>query len=161
MLVGSIACSVGSSTLLCLLRLKLACLQLTTNLIKKAEQGVNGLIAKLGAPAVLSQHSPHASVQQLLHATRSLGELNAGSALGSFDVSFQCCLNAGHWPSFLLFCFVNMSLHFSLSCKPACKSIIFALLFVYTTSLCTHKDTLQCRLHFAGAIPNIVTSLAL
>lgn len=58
--------------------------ELTTNLIKKAEQGVNGLIAKLGAPAVLSQHSPHASVQQLLHATRSLGELNAGSALGSF-----------------------------------------------------------------------------
>lgn len=58
--------------------------ELTTNLIKKAEQGVNSLIAKLGAPAVLSQHSPHASVQQLLHATRSLGELNAGSALGSF-----------------------------------------------------------------------------
>ncbi|KAL0038339.1 hypothetical protein WJX77_002607 [Trebouxia sp. C0004] len=58
--------------------------ELTTNLIKKAEQGVNGLIAKLGAPALLSQHSPHASVQ-LLHATRSLGELNAGSALGSFD----------------------------------------------------------------------------
>ena len=44
------------------------CLQLTTNLIKKAEEGVNGLIAKLGAPTDLSQHSPHASVQQLLHA---------------------------------------------------------------------------------------------
>ncbi|KAL0025330.1 hypothetical protein WJX79_007202 [Trebouxia sp. C0005] len=58
--------------------------ELTTNLITKAEQGVNGLIAKLGAPAVLSQHSPHASVQQLLHATKSLGELNAGSALNSF-----------------------------------------------------------------------------
>lgn len=80
-----------------LIEMKLACVQLTTNLIKKAEQGVNGLIAKLGAPAVLSQHSPHASVQQLLHATRSLGELNAGSALGSFHVSFQCCCNAGHW----------------------------------------------------------------
>ncbi|KAL3161998.1 hypothetical protein ABBQ38_009073 [Trebouxia sp. C0009 RCD-2024] len=56
--------------------------ELTTNLIKKAEEGVNGLMAKLGAPADLSQHSPHASVQQLLHATKSLTELNAGSALG-------------------------------------------------------------------------------
>lgn len=68
------------------------CLQLTTNLIKKAEQGVNSLIAKLGAPADYGgQRSPHASVQQLLHATRSLGELgdlNAGSALGNLQV---CC----------------------------------------------------------------------
>lgn len=90
MLVGSTAHSDGSSVLLCLLALRLPCLQLTTNLITKAEQGVNGLIAKLGAPAVLSQHSPHASVQQLLHATKSLGELNAGSALNSFHVGFQC-----------------------------------------------------------------------
>ena len=61
-------------------------LQLTTNLIKKAEEGVNGLMAKLGAPADLSQHSPHASVQQLLHATKSLTELNAGSALANLQV---------------------------------------------------------------------------
>jgi len=61
-------------------------MQLTTNLIKKAEEGVNGLIAKLGAPTDISQHSPHASVQQLLHATKSLGELNPGSALGTLQV---------------------------------------------------------------------------
>ena len=61
-------------------------MQLTTNLIKKAEEGVNGLMAKLGAPADLSQHSPHASVQQLLHATKSLTELSAGSALGNLQV---------------------------------------------------------------------------
>ena len=55
-------------------------MQLTTNFIKKAEQGVNGLVAKLGAPADLSQHSPHASVQQLL---------NAGSALGNLQASLS------------------------------------------------------------------------
>lgn len=64
----------------------LSVMQLTTNLIKKAEEGVNGLMAKLGAPADLSQHSPHASVQQLLHATKSLTELSAGSALGNLQV---------------------------------------------------------------------------
>lgn len=75
-----------------LLPLSVECLprvQLTTNLIKKAEEGVNGLMAKLGAPADLSQHSPHASVQQLLHATKSLTELNAGSALGHLQVQHQ------------------------------------------------------------------------
>lgn len=70
--------------------------QLTTNLIKKAEEGVNGLIAKIGAPADLSQHSPHASVQQLLHATRSLTELNAGSALGNLQVHILACLLTCH-----------------------------------------------------------------
>ena len=58
---------------------------------------MNGLMAKLGAPADLSQHSPHASVQQLLHATKSLTELNAGSALGHLQVQhhpslFMCIL---------------------------------------------------------------------
>jgi len=135
-----------------LIKLKLACVQLTTNLIKKAEQGVNGLIAKLGAPAVLSQHSPHASVQQLLQATRSLGELNAGSALGSFHVSFQCCLNAGLWPLFLLFCFVKVSLHFSLSSKPACQNFTITLLFIYIIDMCIQEHTAVhaplCRSHF-------------
>jgi len=145
MLVGSIARSVGSSTLLCLLRLKLACLQLTTNLIKKAEQGVNGLIAKLGAPAVLSQHSPHASVQQLLHATRSLGELNAGSALGSFHVSFQCCLNAGHWSLFMLFCECECELAL-LTVKQACMPKLHNH-YNYCWSIqsvCAYENRLQC-----------------
>ena len=47
---------------------------------------MNGLIAKLGAPADLSRASPHSSVQQLLHATKSLPELNPGSALDSLQV---------------------------------------------------------------------------
>lgn len=64
-------------------------MQLTTNLIKKAEEGVNGLMARLGAPADLSQHSPHASVQQLLHVTKSLTELQSGSALGNLQVNMQ------------------------------------------------------------------------
>ena len=75
------------------------CVQLTTNLIKKAEEGVNALIAKLGAPTDLSQHSPHASVQQLLHATKGLGELNPDSALGSLEVrsSSGCAaVSVGH-----------------------------------------------------------------
>ena len=62
--------------------------QLTTALIKKAEEAVNGIIPKLGnqgSVADLSQCSPRASVQQLLHATRSLtaNATAAGSAAGS------------------------------------------------------------------------------
>ena len=65
-------------------------LQLTTALIRKAEEAVNGIIPKLssqGSAADLSQCSPRASVQQLLHATRSLGAIPAaaGSAAGTDD----------------------------------------------------------------------------
>lgn len=63
-------------------------LQLTTALIRKAEEAVNGIIPKLGnqgSVADLSQCSPRASVQQLMHATRSLGAIPAvdGSAAGT------------------------------------------------------------------------------
>lgn len=56
-------------------------------MIRKAEEAVNGIIPKLssqGSAADLSQCSPRASVQQLLHATRSLGAA-AGSAAGTDD----------------------------------------------------------------------------
>lgn len=65
-------------------------LQLTTALIRKAEEAVNGLIAKLGqqgSAADISQASPRTSVQQLLHHTRSLSlPISADTSAAGQDV---------------------------------------------------------------------------
>lgn len=106
---------------------------MTTNLIKKAEEGVNGLMAKLGAPADLSQHSPHASVQQLLHVTKSLTELQSGSALGNLQVNM--------YPLLIL-----------------CRELKRQMLFMFDSTLLLWASCAQdcwdhgCRLHQKKAV---------